>query len=336
MKKNKWSVVFIALFIAFAGACGNQSPQSKGDLTKSEKYTQVSPDFNADSAYNFVEKQVLFGPRVPNSSEHIACGNYLVEQLKRFGAEIVEQKVDLKAYNGTILKSRNIIASFDVEKKDRVLLFAHWDTRPFADHDPDQENHRKPIDGANDGASGVGVLLEIARIMQQQKPVLGVDIIFFDAEDYGVPDFDRSLFTSSDNTWCLGSQYWSKNPHVAGYKARFGILLDMVGGYDATFYKEYFSKQYAGNVVEKVWSTARNLGYGRYFVDRTGGGITDDHIPVNENLRIPSIDIIHLDPNTNSGFGSFWHTTKDRMDNISKETLQAVGQTVLEVVYTEK
>jgi len=317
-------------------SCSDKASGSASGQAKTEKYSRISPDFNADSAYYFVEKQVLFGPRVPNTSEHVACGDYLVEKLKQYGANVTEQKADLKAYNGTILKSRNIIGSFDTDKKDRILLFAHWDTRPFADHDPDEKNHRTPIDGANDGASGVGILLEIARIIQQQKPALGVDIIFFDAEDYGTPDFDRSFFTSSDNTWCLGSQYWSKNPHIPEYKARFGILLDMVGAYDATFYKEYFSTQYAGNIVEKVWSTARDLGYGKYFINKAGGGITDDHIPVNENLRIPSIDIIQLDADSETGFGTYWHTVKDRMDNISKETLKAVGQTVLEVVYKEK
>ena len=336
MKIKRYVIALMILSAVFACACGNKSAQVGNSQNKAQAYTKVSPGFNADSAYHFVEKQVLFGPRVPNSSEHVACGNYLVEQLKRFGADVTEQKADLKAYNGTILKARNIIASFDADKKDRILLFAHWDTRPFADHDQDEKNHRTPIDGANDGASGVGVLLEIARAIQQQKPALGVDIIFFDAEDYGTPEFDKNMLTNSENTWCLGSEYWSKKPHVAGYKARFGILLDMVGAYDATFYKEYFSRQYAGNVVEKVWATAKDLGYGRYFVDKTGGAITDDHLPVNKNLNIPSIDIIQLDPNSETGFGAYWHTLKDRMDNVSKETLNAVGQTVLEVIYKEK
>lgn len=327
------------LFFAFClimSACGNQTSQTNTNEVKRESYTKVSPGFNADSAYMFIEKQVTFGPRVPNTSQHIVCGNYLVEQLKSFGAEVIEQKADLKAYDGTILKARNIIASFDKENKDRILLFAHWDTRPFADQDASEKNHRTPIDGANDGASGVGVLLEIARNIQSKKPNLGIDIIFFDAEDYGVPEFDRGLFSSSDDTWCLGSQHWSKNPHTPNYKARFGILLDMVGAHDATFLKEYFSKQYAAGTVEKVWRTARNLGHGKYFVDRDGGAITDDHLPVNKNLKIPSIDIIQFDPNTPNGFGDYWHTVNDNMSMISKETLKAVGETVLEVIYLEK
>jgi len=328
-------LLFFSLYLMVT-ACGNQTSQGNMNETSKNEYKKVSPEFNADSAYLFVKKQVSFGPRVPNSDAHAACGDYLAERLKSFGANVKEQKADLKAYNGTILKSRNIIASFGEDKKDRLLLFAHWDTRPFADHDSDERNHRNPLDGANDGASGVGVLLEIARNIQNREPSLGIDIILFDAEDYGTPEFDRGLISSSDDTWCLGSQYWSKNPHTPNYKARFGILLDMVGAHDAVFHKEYFSKQYAGGIVEKVWRTARNLGYGKYFVDKNGGAITDDHVPVNRNMKIPSIDIIQFDPDTPTGFGHYWHTVNDNMSVISKETLKAVGQTVLEIVYLEK
>ncbi len=324
----------IHLLIAAAciTACSNKT-NTVQDKQSVPSYTLVSPDFNADSAYYFVEKQVLFGPRVPNSPEHTVCGDYLVSELKRFGAEVTEQKADLKAFDGTVLKARNIIGSFMPEKGERVLLFAHWDTRPFADQD-EPVNHHTPILGANDGASGVGVLLEIARMIQNQSPEVGVDIIFFDAEDYGEPSFLDSR--SGGDWWCLGSQYWSKNPHKVGYTARFGILLDMVGAPDAVFSKEYFSQQHAGGIVEKIWDTARTIGYGKYFVDKNGGAITDDHVPVNVNMRIPSVDIIQLDRESSTGFGWYWHTLKDDMDNISKETLKAVGQTIAEVVYIEK
>lgn len=322
-------------FSLLACACGNKTTQGNIQSNQPEAYSKISPDFNADSACYFVEKQVSFGPRVPNTQAHIDCGDYLVNELKRYGAAVTEQKANLKAYNGTILKSRNIIGTFDADKKDRVLLFAHWDSRPFADHDPNSENHHTPISGANDGGSGVGVLLEVARIIQTQSPSVGIDIIFFDSEDYG-PHNSESRVTDADKYWCLGSQYWTNNPHVPGYKARFGILLDMVGAPDATFCKEYFSRKYAGGVVEKVWRTGRDLGYGRYFADKNGGAITDDHIPVNQVGGIPSVDIIQYDENTESGFGWYWHTVKDDMNTISKETLKAVGQTVLEVIYKEK
>lgn len=309
-------------------ACGcNNKTTSK----QVEVYQKVSPDFNADSAYAFVQKQVDFGPRVPNTPQHVACGDYLVNELKRFGAEITEQKATLTAYNGTKLNARNIIGSYATDKKDKILLFAHWDTRPYADHDPKKENYHTPILGANDGASGVGVLLEIARQLQKQTPEVGIDIIFFDAEDIGVPAFSDQ---HDNNSWCLGSQYWSQNLHSAGYNAKYGILLDMVGATDATFYKEGFSVEYAANTIERIWSTARQLGYGDYFQNKNIGYITDDHVPVNQYAHIPSVDIIHL--NKNGGFFPHWHTVNDNMNNISKETLKAVGQTVLEVIYKEK
>lgn len=317
-------------FCLLACSCGNKTTQSN-NITE---YTQISPDFNADSAYHFVNKQVEFGPRVLNTPQHVACGNYLVAELKRFGAEVTEQPADLKAYDGTVMKARNIIGAFSPEKRNRILLFAHWDTRPVSDHDSNPDNHNKPLLGANDGASGVGVLLEIARVIQMQSPTLGIDIIFFDAEDNGVPDFKEEV---PGDWWCLGSEYWSKNPHVANYTARFGILLDMVGAPEAIFYKEGLSMHYAEKIVNKVWNTARLLGYDNYFINKQQyGGVTDDHVPVNENRNIPSIDIIQHDVNSKNGFAWYWHTQDDDMKNISRETLKAVGQTVLEVIYKEK
>ncbi|NDW18543.1 glutamine cyclotransferase [Dysgonomonas sp. 216] len=327
--KNICAVFLSGCFLACS--CGNKTTTGKPEAPIS--YQKISPDFNADSAYSYVDKQVSFGPRVPNTKEHVECGDYLVTELKRFGADVIEQRVDLKAYDETVMKARNIIGSYNKDNDVRVLLFAHWDTRPVSDRDPNPDNHRNPVLGANDGASGVGVLLEVARVLQQQLPSVGVDIIFFDAEDNGVPEFMDDV---PGNWWCLGSQHWSKNPHVSGYSARYGILLDMVGAPDATFLKEEFSMYYASEVIEKIWSTARMLGYGKHFVDKKGGAIMDDHIPVNTNLNVPSIDIIQYDKSTSSGFGWYWHTQNDDMSNISKATLKAVGQTVLEVVYKEK
>lgn len=330
MKIYKY-VLFLFLTLSVIVSCGNKTPKKPSF----EAYQQVSPDFNADSAYLFVKDQVDFGPRVPNTKEHIDCGNYLVDQLTRFGGQVTEQKIVLKAYDATKLNARNIIASFGVDKKDRILLFAHWDSRPFADQDADENNFQKAILGADDGASGVGVLLEVARSMQQKEPAVGVDIIFFDAEDYGTPSFvDNS---PEGDWWALGTQYWAKNPHIKNYTARFGILLDMVGGKDATFYREIVSKRYAAHIIEKVWSTASQLGYGKYFIKKDGGGVTDDHVYVNQYRHIPSIDIIHYSINADEeGFPSYWHTLNDTMENIDRETLKAVGQTILEVIYKEK
>jgi len=321
------------LYILFAAAMIScrQTPSSSSAKVESQPVKQQNvPAFDADSAWVFVENQVKFGPRVPNSEAHVACGNYLTSELKRFGAQVYEQEATLTAYNGTQLKAKNIIGSYNPENSKRVLLFAHWDSRPYADHDKDPANHKKPIDGADDGASGVGVLLEMARQFSIKSPAIGIDIIFFDAEDYGTPEFVKEY---KENTWCLGAQFWAKNPHVKGYKADFGILLDMVGAKNASFFKEATSMRYAPQVVEEVWSTARDLGYGKFFINAEGGAITDDHQYVILGRNIPCIDIIYTDPESDNGFGPHWHTQNDTMDNIDRETLKAVGQTVLQVVY---
>ncbi len=316
-------------------SCANSKKASGDEVAASDAAVQV-PAFDADSAYLYVKQQVDFGPRTPNSEAHDRCGDYLAAKLETFGAKVYNQRVDLTGYDGRTLKARNIIGAYNPDSKRRVMLCAHWDTRPWADNDPDKANHRKPILGANDGASGVGVLLEVARQVQRQAPAIGIDIILFDMEDYGTPQFAETLADDS-GTWCLGAQYWSRSPHVQGYNARFGILLDMVGAKGSTFLKEGTSLQYAEPVVKKVWRAARKLGLENYFVDEHGGYVNDDHVPVNEIARIPCIDIINCDLKGElSSFGDFWHTLDDNMDIIDRNTLQAVGQTVLQVIYNEK
>lgn len=333
MRSNFFVCIVFSCLLLFTSC--NSGPK-KNDNSESEKVSNkpsLAPQFDADSAYLYTEKQTLFGPRVPNTQPHILCGDYLVATMKHFGAEVIEQKMTLKAYNGDMLNARNIISVFNPSAKSRILLFAHWDSRPYADHDPNSENHRKPILGANDGASGVGVLMEIARQIGIKAPQIGIDIIFFDAEDYGTPDFYEG--EAIDDSWCLGAQYWSVEPHVKGYTAKFGILLDMVGAKNAFFMKEGFSMNFAQRYVEKIWQKARENGYGKYFVNERGGFITDDHLYVNKFAGIPSVDIIHTNKNGAHGFFEHWHTINDTMEHIDRETLKAVGQTVLEVIYNE-
>ena len=330
----KFPIVFMSLMLL---ACGQQNAKNNNATTVTASKPAAAatnvPEFNADSAYTYVEKQVAFGPRVPNSEAHKACANYLADELKRFGAKTFVQEANLTAYDGTRLSSYNIIGSYNPDMDNRVLLFAHWDSRPYSDHDPDPANHRKPLDGADDGASGVGALLEIARQLQMKDPGIGVDIIFFDAEDYGTPEFVDDY---KPDTWCLGTQFWTRNTHVPNYRAKYGILLDMVGGRGATFFKEYQSVRAAAPIVEMVWSAARNLGYGKHFINADGGAVTDDHQYVISGLGIPCIDIINYDPDSEKGFPDYWHTQRDNMSNIDRETLKAVGQTVLHVIYNEK
>jgi hypothetical protein len=293
-----------------------------------------TPVFNADSAYFYTEQQVAFGPRVPNTPAHDACGAYLAGELRRFGATVVEQQATLYLHDHSPIAITNIIGSFQPENSSRVLLCAHWDSRPYADCEPDDRNRRRPIDGANDGAGACAVLLEIARQVGREQPEVGLDIIFFDAEDWGKPDFPTDDRRYGD--WCMGSEYWAKNPHVANYTARYGILLDMVGAADAQFYEEIFSVLHAPHVVKKVWEAAAAAGYGAYFPSRTGGSIEDDHVQVTKHRQIPCIDVIHYEPGSGTGFASYWHTLNDRMENVERKTLLAVGQTVLHVLYREK
>lgn len=294
--------------------------------------TTITPrmEFNADSAYRNVQVQVDFGPRVPGMDSHAKCARYLVNELKRFGADsIIEQKTTVTAFNGDKLPINNIMGQFNKDAVKRVLLLAHWDTRPWADAEADASKHSTPIDGANDGGSGVGVLLEIARCLGVEKPTIGVDILFVDAEDYGQSQGD------DENTWCLGTQYWIKNlPYTPGSIPEYGILLDMVGGKDAKFHREYASQYLAGHIVDKVWTMAVASGYGNVFVNEVGGSVMDDHVYVNQ-ANIPCIDIIENNNPSTSSFNPTWHTLNDNMSNIDRQSLKAVGQTVLNLIYQE-
>lgn len=329
--------IFIFLIFFNIISCGSNKKKVKTNASNLKEKNRVDtalPSFNKDSAFDFIKAQTDFGPRVPNTKAHELCLDYLRTKFQNYGAKIYTQKVDLKAYNGEILHSTNIIASFHPEKNNRIFISSHWDSRPYADHDLDSKNWNTPIDGANDGASGVGVILELARLISTSSPNIGVDFILFDSEDYGAPEFYKGK--KSEDDWCLGSQYWSRNTHVANYYPRYGILLDMVGGVNATFHYEYFSMNYASSVVEKVWDEASKLGYSDYFKSSMGGGITDDHVPINKIAGIKCIDIIDYNQNNPNGFYYYWHTLNDNIQNISKETLGVVGKTLVQVIYNEK
>jgi Zn-dependent M28 family amino/carboxypeptidase len=325
-------VVSIALILFSCGNNNKKKIETK-DNDKPQLDLSKVPQFNEDTAFFYVKKQTDFGPRVTNSQASIKCADFMASELKKFADEVIVQKAKLRAYNGTILNSRNIIAVFNPKASYRILLCSHWDSRPYADWDEDKANHRKAIDGANDGASGVGVLFEIARQLKLKSPQLGVDIVLFDAEDYGPPQDDRGDY--NEESWGLGSQYWAKNPHKQGYKANYGILLDMVGVPNPQFKKEGFSMQYASDIVNKVWGIAAQLGYSGVFIDRESNPITDDHYFVNKYSGIPTINIIHNDDNTNTGFYKHWHTMKDNIENVDKNSLKIVGQTLLTIIYTE-
>ncbi len=324
---------------------------SCGTTKKSQQNSQpvVNIEFNADSAYAFCAAQCAFGPRTMNSEAHERCLQWIQQKFQDYGCQVTLQQADLRGYDGTILKSTNIIArqpsAISRQPSSRILVCAHWDSRPWADNDPDSANWRKPVMAANDGASGVAVMLELARLLQQHDSArVAVDFVCFDAEDWGVPQWSDEVDADS---WALGAQHWAASYASAPVPAAstagesqpsydYAILLDMVGGQGAKFYHEYYSLQYARPVVEKVWQAASAAGYGSFFPSKNGGGVTDDHIPVNEKAHIPCIDIINHYPDCEqSSFGPTWHTVNDDMQHLDKNTLQAVGQTLVQLIYSD-
>ena len=358
---KRFAPFYLFTILLFLAGCG----------TTKESQTQqaaVNIEFSADSAYAFCAAQCNFGPRTMNSEAHEQCAQWIQQKFQQYGYDVQLQKADLRGYDGTILKSTNIIATApdgttpaasnsattpdasnpattpdasnpattpDASPSGRILICAHWDSRPWADNDPDSTNWRKPVMAANDGASGVAVMLELARLLQQHDSArIAVDFICFDAEDWGIPQWVDDVDADS---WALGAQYWAANPHHSSSTTyNYAILLDMVGGQGAKFYREQLSMHYARSIVEKVWQAADAAGYGSFFPHKDGGGVTDDHLPVNEKAHIPCIDIIsHYPDCEQSSFGPTWHTINDDMDHLDRNTLQAVGQTLVQLIFTE-
>ena len=315
-KMRNTAIISAAITLALAG-CGNKKAAAVDSAVETQA---VTVSFDADSAYSYVARQVEFGPRVPNTEAHRQCGEWLVGELRKRGLDVTEQRAELKAFDGTMLNALNIFAQFNPEKDERVLLLAHWDSRPWADEDPDPAKHKTPVDGANDGASGVGVILEIARQLSLNNPGKGVDVLFVDAEDWGTKGDEQS--------WAMGARYFMEHLPVENYTPKEAILLDMVGGKDAVFCREYFSEQAAPRLAQSLWGIAESLGYGSMFLNRFGGAVTDDHVQLIEH-GIPTVDIIEYHPEDETGFDPDWHTSTDNLAGIDKHTLEAVGQTVL-------
>ncbi len=324
---------FYFISILFFLGCNGCTPDPKPETpittpTNPVPKTVAIPKFNRDSAYLFTKRQVDFGPREPNTKAHTTTKNWYVQKFKSYGADVIEQNFQVRSFQNKMLNSTNVIAQFNPTNPHRVILAAHWDTRHIGDQDTNEKKQKEAILGADDGASGVGMLIEIARQISLNKIDMGIDIILFDAEDQGTSG-------GKETEWCLGSQHWAKNLHTSPYKPKFGILLDMAGSKNARFTKDEVSMTYAPKVMNKVWKIAQERGYGNFFVDQASGPLIDDHKFVNEIASIPMIDIINRPAASRSGFGNYWHTHDDNMNVIDKKTLRAVGQTVLAVIYKE-
>lgn len=307
----------VAVCVTLLLSCGAGKGKVADTIASSEETSEsISTSFCADSAYSYVAQQVNFGPRVPGTEAHRKCGDWLVAKLKGFGGNVAEQTATLTTFDGTRIPMRNIIASYNPDSEDRILLLAHWDSRPWADNDSDSANHKTPVDGANDGASGVGVLLEIARVVGSEVAGKGLDILFCDAEDWGTENNDES--------WAMGARYYAANP-LSKNTPSAAILLDMVGAPDATFQREYFSQNAAPALADQIWTIAKSLGYGDMFLNKLGSAVNDDHVELIK-AGIPAIDII--DYRDGTGFFDGWHTTHDNMDAISRETLGKIGNVI--------
>lgn len=315
-------------------ACGNAQTASSVPEPTQQDAAEREAVFNADSAFAYVAAQTAFGPRVPNTDAHARCGAWLAGKLAELGASnVVVDSCTLTAYDGTRLQARNITAQINPSASKRILLLSHWDSRPWADQEKDVSLRRKPIDGANDGASGVGVILEIVRTLVANQPKVGVDILLVDAEDYG-RHADDTTISADDDSWALGSKYWAQNPTLDLSKVRYAVLLDMVGGKNAVFPREYFSEYTAKEINDKVWKAAGRAGYAARFPERVGSPVIDDHLSL-AGAGIPAIDIIETNHPATSSFNPTWHTLDDNINNIDKETLAAVGSTLLTLIYSE-
>lgn len=317
---------YTLIALAAIAASGCTSGSSAAADTKPVKAAAL--EFNADSAYAFTAAQTAFGPRVPGSAASEQCGDWLVAKLQQMGAaNIAEQRATVTAYDGTPLSIRNITAQFNPQAANRTLLLAHWDSRPWADQEPDPALRDTPIDGANDGASGVAVILEIARNLAANGISSGVDILLTDAEDYGRRADDHSAQAANDNSWCLGTQHWLTEPTLDLAAIRQAVLLDMVGGRDATFPREMHSEYLCKNLNDQLWQAARAAGVQARFPDQLGGAIVDDHVYLIQ-AGIPAIDIIESANAETGSFNPTWHTHADNISNIDPQTLKAAGLTV--------
>jgi glutaminyl-peptide cyclotransferase len=309
-----------ALPLLFALAACDQGPKTS---------------FDAQAAMGYVKTQLDFGPRVPGTPAHVKTGDWIVEEMKKRADTVVVQSWTQTTTKGLQLPMRNIFARIKPNAPQRVLYIAHWDTRPVADDDTNFGNKTRPFPAANDGASGVALLMAIADALKKAPPSVGVDLLFVDGEDWGSFDSDE---TGAYPDALFGSQYFANHLPSPDYKPMFGVLFDMIGDADLQIYREGHSVQNAPEVVTRVWQTAADLGYGNYFLNDVGDAITDDHLPLQKKgLRVIDVIDIQYGPLQSTGpFAranpNYHHTMQDTFDKVSARSLQVVGDVALTLV----
>ncbi len=309
--------LILSLLLLLAGC--TQQQERPAAQQQQQTMAKRTPQFDGERAFRYLKAQTDLGPRNPNSAGHRACMAYLENELKRYADVVTLQRFTHKGYNET-LNLANVFAQFAPAAEKRIILLAHWDTRPRAEEDADPSQRNKPIIGANDGASGVAVLLELARMFKEDPPPIGVDILLTDGEDYGDAQKD-----GNNELYFLGAKHFARTKPVT-YRPQYGILLDMVGDRDLQLPLEQNSMRFAPQLMDLVWATAEEHGITQ-FIRVPGEMISDDHLPLNE-AGIPTIDIIDFQY-------PHWHTQQDTPDKCSPESLEAVGTVVAAVIYNK-
>lgn len=275
------------------------------------------PAFDGETALARVRTQLAFGMRIPNTPAHVATGDWILAELRKSADTVVVQAFTHVTDKGDTLHLRNFIARFRLADRRRVLYLTHWDSRPVAEGAADSALRALPTPGANDGASGVALLLGIAEALKAAAPAMGVDLLFVDGEDYG-------SFDAPAHDVLLGSRHFATQPPDSGYAPMFGVLFDMIGDADLQIYQEGNSLQRAPEVVSRVWEKARELGLQGVFIPESKWTVTDDHIPLlDAGMRV--IDVIDLDY-------PYHHTPADTPDKVSAESLRKVGALALALV----
>lgn len=272
-------------------------------------------EFNGDKAFAYIQQQIAFGPRIPNTPAHEKTGDWILTQLRSTADTVIVTEFQHVTRKGDTLHLRNFLARFRPQVAERVLFLAHWDTRPRADQSANLGAQRMPVPGANDGASGVAVLLGVADALKAKAPASGVDLLFVDGEDYG-------NFADS-NEVLIGSRYFAAH-QPPGYPPLYAVLFDMVGDKNLSIYYEGNSQAVAPEVVDRVWRTARDLGHGRIFLPGVKHTLIDDHVSL-QRAGVHAIDVVDFDY-------PYWHTTEDTIDKVAAASLQVVGDVAVALV----
>ena len=296
------------VLLLLAAACRDARPQTS---------------FSGQAALGYVKTQLAFGPRIPGSAGHRKTGDWIVQTMRPLADTVIEQRWNHVTVHGDTLPLRNILARYKPALKERILYLTHWDTRPVADASPILADQHKPLPGANDGASGVAMFIALAEVLKKTPPQYGVDLLFVDGEDYG--NFAR------DQDVLIGSKYFADHLPSPDYRPLYGVLWDMIGDADLRIFQEVNSIQSAPEIVARVWQTAEDLGYKKYFVPQAGSPVTDDHIPlIKKGLRV--IDVIDIDYVEQNGPKDYHHTIYDTIDKLSAHSLQVVGDVAVTLV----